>query len=327
MFELASIPPYEAISYVWGDPTPRNRIRCNGRPYLIGNNVNDVIRNVRLKDKIRVIWIDALCINQANLGERSHQVLLMKDIYSKGKRTLICLDIKPSINTSEVCWTTIAYQAILIIAKWSKKNSFPPNYSGLKYGTEKFAPLESKHWVALRRLLSCAWFQRVWVIQEAVLSPDSIFIVDRQEWRWHPLAIAGLRIIENFKAMNELHSLAASTGIARVCELWMMMRDENKKARPLFLIKQIFRRALATDPRDLMYALLGISKELPLVEQQMRNGLSGPVPLPNYEDSFRYVFIDWTRYFIESSRGLEIFSMTLVKGVGSPDSVDFVLHK
>jgi hypothetical protein len=31
---------------------------------------------------------------------------------------LICLDVKPSINTSDVCWTTIAYQAILIIAKW-----------------------------------------------------------------------------------------------------------------------------------------------------------------------------------------------------------------
>jgi hypothetical protein len=327
VFELASLPPYEAISYVWGDPTPRHRIRCNGRPYLIGNNVNDVIRNVRLKDEIRVFWVDALCINQANLGERSHQVLLMRDIYSKAKRTLICLDIKPSINTSDVCWTTIAYQAILIIAKWSKRNSSPLEFSGLKFGIEQFAPLELRHWVALRRLMSCAWFQRVWVIQEVVLSPDSIFIVDRQEWRWYPLAVACLRIVENLEAMDELGSLAALTGIARGAQLWMMTRDENKKALPLFLIKKIFRGALATDPRDLMYALLGISKELPLVEQQIRNGLSGPVPLPNYEDSFRDVLIDWTRYFIESSRGLEIFSMTLVGGEGSPDSVEFVLHK
>lgn len=327
VFELASIPPYEAISYVWGDPTPRNRIRCNGRPYLIGNNVNDVIRNVRLKDEIRVIWIDALCINQANLGERSHQVLLMRDIYSKAKRTLICLDIKPSVNTRDVCWTNIAYQAILIIAKWSKRNSFPPELSGSKHGIEKFAPLELKHWVALRRLFSCAWFHRVWVIQEVVLSPDSIFIVDRQEWRWYPLAVACIRIVENSKAMDEIDSIAAAIGITHVFQLWFLMTRGEKKVVPLFFLKWIFKYALATDPRDLMYALLGISKELPLVEQQIRNGLSGPVPLPNYEDSFRDVFIDWTRYFIESSRGLEIFSMTLVKGEGSPDSVEFYLHK
>jgi hypothetical protein len=192
---------------------------------------------------------------------------------------------------------------------------------------EKFAPLESKHWVALRRLLLCAWFQRVWVIQDVVLSPDSIFIVDRQEWRWYPLQVACLRIVENSEAMDELDSLAALTGIARAGQLWIMMTLENKKAVPLFLNKRIFEGALATDPRDLIYALLGISKELPLIEQQIRNGLSGPIPLPNYEDSFCDVFIDWTRYFIESSRGLEIFSMTLVGGEGSPDSVEFVLHK
>jgi hypothetical protein len=68
VFELASILPYKAISYVWGDPTPRNRICYNGRLYLISNNLNNTIQNVRLKDEIRVIWINALCINQANLG-------------------------------------------------------------------------------------------------------------------------------------------------------------------------------------------------------------------------------------------------------------------
>ncbi|KAE9380809.1 HET-domain-containing protein, partial [Stipitochalara longipes BDJ] len=91
VFELASVPSYEAISYVWGDPTPRNRIRCNGRRYLIGDNLNDTIRRVRSKDEPRVIWVDALCIDQVNLGERSHQVLLMRDVYSRTRRTLICL--------------------------------------------------------------------------------------------------------------------------------------------------------------------------------------------------------------------------------------------
>ncbi|PMD31123.1 HET-domain-containing protein, partial [Hyaloscypha variabilis F] len=91
VFELASVPPYEAISYVWGDATPRNRLRCNGRRYLVSDNLYDAIRNVRFKDEPRIIWVDALCIDQANLGERSHQVLLMRDIYSRAQRTLICL--------------------------------------------------------------------------------------------------------------------------------------------------------------------------------------------------------------------------------------------
>ena len=328
VFELDSVPSYEAISYVWGDPTPRNRIRCNSMRYLIGDNLYDALRNVRLEDKPRVIWVDALCVNQANLGERSHQILLMRKIYSQARRTLICLDIKPCIDRNEDHWTSIAYQALLKIVEWSERNSLPPRFRGLESEKPQMLSLESRHQVALNRLFSCKWFCRVWIIQETVLSPESVFIVDGEEWRWYPLGAASCRILEYFTAIYETNiDTSTIASLLQANQMWLLIVEREEGTIVTLSTSMIrFQFALATEPRDLIYGLLAMSKEQPLLEQQMSSGSNGPIPLPNYEDTLIQVFTDWTRYFIESSETLDVLSETLVRGKGSPDSLDFVPH-
>jgi hypothetical protein len=81
--ELDEAPPYEAISYVWGDPRTRRRILCNGKKFTCRANLFMALKNVRNHDGVRVLWVDALCINQNDVGERSKQVVLMKEIYGR----------------------------------------------------------------------------------------------------------------------------------------------------------------------------------------------------------------------------------------------------
>lgn len=73
---------YEALSYVWGSPECIREIMLNDEPYLITRNLEMALRYLRLSCSDRVLWIDALCVNQSDPVERSQQVVLMKDIYA-----------------------------------------------------------------------------------------------------------------------------------------------------------------------------------------------------------------------------------------------------
>jgi Heterokaryon incompatibility protein (HET) len=80
---------YEALSYVWGDLKNLVEITLNDRPYRARKNLVAALEHLRYKDKNRVLWIDALCINQENIPEREAQVQLVAKIYSCTSRLII----------------------------------------------------------------------------------------------------------------------------------------------------------------------------------------------------------------------------------------------
>jgi hypothetical protein len=88
---LERLPQYEAVSYAWGNSTETHNIQCNGQDLTVSGSLYQALRGVRLTDKPRVIWIDGLCIDQSNMGERSDQIQLMRHIFAKAKRVLIWL--------------------------------------------------------------------------------------------------------------------------------------------------------------------------------------------------------------------------------------------
>jgi hypothetical protein len=68
---------YEALSYEWGNPTPTIRLSINGASSYVQWNLWHALERLRLWDRTRVLWIDALCIDQNNISERNHQVTKM----------------------------------------------------------------------------------------------------------------------------------------------------------------------------------------------------------------------------------------------------------
>jgi hypothetical protein len=84
-------PPYETISYVWGDSTRRAAIVLCGCRLPVPQNTYAALRRMRLPDETRTMWIDAVCINQADMDERSAQVSMMGDIYRMASGNLIHL--------------------------------------------------------------------------------------------------------------------------------------------------------------------------------------------------------------------------------------------
>ncbi|KAF2132501.1 HET-domain-containing protein, partial [Dothidotthia symphoricarpi CBS 119687] len=80
---------YIAGSYVWGAPELASSIILNGISFGIRANLAYFLRACRSKYKTRVIWIDAICINQDDMAERSSQVRIMSQIYT-GAASVYC---------------------------------------------------------------------------------------------------------------------------------------------------------------------------------------------------------------------------------------------
>jgi hypothetical protein len=85
------VPYFETISYCWGSPTVRNHVNLNGTPTSVPWSSAAALRRLRFTDKPRVLWIDAICIDQSSQSEKSEQVAFMSTIYSMGKQNLVYL--------------------------------------------------------------------------------------------------------------------------------------------------------------------------------------------------------------------------------------------
>lgn len=68
----------------------------------VTKNLYGVLKRLRYSDRPRTLWVDALCINQADTTEKSSQVLLMSEIYSSTWRCLIWLGDEPETPVSTV---------------------------------------------------------------------------------------------------------------------------------------------------------------------------------------------------------------------------------
>lgn len=89
---LSDKPRYQALSYVWGSQKEPKEILLNGTTVLITQNLDKVLRRLRLQHEPRVIWADALAINQSDVDERNAEVQVMRDIYSSAYETLAWFD-------------------------------------------------------------------------------------------------------------------------------------------------------------------------------------------------------------------------------------------
>lgn len=86
---------YQALSYEWrdtGDEDPN--ITVNGSSVRIRENLHEALKQIRDAAEDLFLWIDALCINQTNLGEESQQVGLMGEIFGCANCVIAWLGIQ-----------------------------------------------------------------------------------------------------------------------------------------------------------------------------------------------------------------------------------------
>src|SRR5882757_4635082 len=101
---LRESPTYDAVSYMWGlDNGPGSTKTTllaidGGRTMEVQENLGNALRYLRLRDKARVLWVDAICINQADPTERGHQVAQMGVIYSQATTVRVWLGLPDELS-------------------------------------------------------------------------------------------------------------------------------------------------------------------------------------------------------------------------------------
>jgi hypothetical protein len=89
VISLDSSTEYDALSYTWGDASNLREISLDGQPFKVTPNLEDALWHLQSHDRVKIFWIDALCINQNDDRERSAQVGKMRTIYERAKNVAI----------------------------------------------------------------------------------------------------------------------------------------------------------------------------------------------------------------------------------------------
>ncbi|KAL9561256.1 hypothetical protein ACKAV7_014611 [Fusarium commune] len=194
---------YSALSYCWAQSVcgAVQGLVCNGSAKDAGKNLRLALQNIRYSTLPRIIWVDALCINQDDLAERSQQVQLMGDIYKQAVETIIWLgDIFPRGPARP------EFDSICEVVKaWN--NSLRPSYEArnAKGKLCRYEPGISKDRSGgsnvafdtrlVAKVFGCPWFERRWVIQEVALASSAVIKVPgaTMQWKWVGLAAGIIR--------------------------------------------------------------------------------------------------------------------------------------
>jgi hypothetical protein len=132
--------PYDALSYVWGTPDESRSIRIDERDVLVTPNLYKALSHLRHCFIERILWADAVCINQEDVKEKEQQIQFMARIYGQANRVVVWLG-------------EAAGDSDLALEEIRAAGGQKPTKS-LDNKTNKQAVLA---------LLQRPWFQRIWV--------------------------------------------------------------------------------------------------------------------------------------------------------------------
>jgi Heterokaryon incompatibility protein (HET) len=302
-----SFPPgdYVALSYVWGplEPAKQRRVFVNGHVTKVTNNLEEALHGLQRLPEIKTsgpglkVWVDALCINQNDLKERSQQVKRMRDIYARAGNVIVWLGkmgkdnrVLQLLRTLSQLYTTLE-DPTLIQSPWRRG----PNY------------FDQDSLRALFAFLSCTYWQRLWIIQELAMGSDSSIVVCGDELiSWGEVHNAARFIIGAWTSLRQEVDKALegeeATELFRllwlVCHLHEMGSKNKDKEAVLKRLGQALRlsqNASATDMKDKAYGLLGLLD--PAISSRIT---------PDYMRPIQEVYIDFAKAVIQAHENLDI---------------------
>lgn len=252
---LDDIARYEALSYTWGSGELSCTASVNGCSLPITANLSDALRYLREADQPRTIWADAICINQSDLEERSSQVAFMGKIYSTVRLVVIWLG--------------------------REIEGGDPGLRRLADGPSLWNWEDSEIRSATGTLFERDWWSRCWIIQEFFNSTDQIFV-------------CGYITLSGGTVHRIFHAFYTSNRIIDVdhdySHFFTFAKRQSDELKHLMLD---WGHTEATDPRDKVYAFLGLAKDLDTI-------------IPDYNALPRDVYTDLVRRYVEEDGNLEI---------------------
>lgn len=289
--------PFEALSYVWGDPAHRETIEVQQQIMSITRNLDEALRHLRDTCETRELWVDAICINQNDISERTHQVGIMDDIYRKAQKVVVWLGKEAADSAIEL----IRLQAENADHHWCQEDEG-------KEDTHQAGQV-----LQLRMFLTnTQWYRRIWTLQEVVLAKSVIYV-------------CGKNVFANGEIDGLIHSFFTHFGRKRCCRLdkvmgpvkllgvgqnvWSYLEqlsdlEEARSSQESLRFLDIAcksRHREATNPRDKVFGLVGLTKDI-------------TKDIIDYHSSVADVYTRATIQTIRNTGNLDVLSHVLPRG-------------
>ncbi|KAH7242175.1 heterokaryon incompatibility protein-domain-containing protein [Fusarium tricinctum] len=333
---------YRALSYCAGDARSTKLVLVNGARCNVFANLHHALTVVRHHWKTQgyredlLLWVDQICINQANLTERSHQVGFMKDIYRYAKQTFICLSTTKTeglgLKWFAELWQDRVEDYYQEMAQYNGRRLNDTWDTDARSGTSidstrilsdytrKFLHIKMTEHTFISGLakfcdfLKSPWWERAWVFQEFMTSLQPTFLLGNH----------AMPFVETARLLPELCTLAVETlsgpgntyrrqfireltrthyrptqiyeAITRVLRIFLARTDWRENI-DLKLLLMYTQKSQASDSRDKIYSMIGLAHP-------------GYGIIPNYapENSLRKVLVETTRRIISFENSLEVLS-------------------
>ncbi|KAF4334681.1 heterokaryon incompatibility [Fusarium beomiforme] len=264
---LSSNPAYEALSYTWGDPGNGCSISLSNHDFRVGDNAAAALRRLRWKMKKRVLWIDAICINQGDMAERNAQVNLMQKVYGQAEKVLVWLG-EPT-DGSLVGMRLLQNRMVGVgWHQWKIDQSYGnPTLPFSKAAKDSIALMNRSRLVEehvngeVRELLDRPWWRRTWIIQEAVLAKNIQIICGDECITWDTVAsclkrlkmtqvqVFGVKLSDRSMFPDQMYSL-----ISGYHRQW----HSSPGSIDLLDVLYQFRSLECTDAHDRIYGFLAL---------------------------------------------------------------------
>jgi len=314
---------YEALSYTWGDPTPKFAVKCNGRNLPVAHNLFQALQHLRHATDRRMLWVDAICINQNDTKEKNEQIPHMLDIYSCATKVVVWLG-----EESETSGLAIDSM---------KRLDKPLERKAVMYRVHESNCYEQLRAVcgAFHELLERPWFVRSWIRQELLAAKEVVVVCGRHSLSWYTLKRSAARLghlrhklsKESGVPISGPESTRQGLPISSLTRGWVNGQQligliGNIRsiwyyhAGGLLELLMTSRNFEATDPRDKVYALLGLGR-VPIQTykqtDEAEHGTSTGAPrFPlDYSKPLTVVYQDTVKYFINRDRNLDILVLLL----------------
>lgn len=264
---LSMRPDYIALSYTWadanGDRTLRDKIFLGTAwaPFAITSNCAAALRRLRLRGGTCVVWVDAICIDQNNIAERSHQVSMMRDIYSRAESVTIFLGGDTDINVDDT-------PARRLLQRLSRER-----FHAGKAVTSNWGGHFDYHGV--RDLFQRPYWSRIWVIQEILLARQAEIVLGDAGVSWP-------EFMTNFLSR-------ASRTVNDPAPPWIYLSGGSLfgDADSFLSLLQKTSTSRASDDRDMVFALFGLVQ-----------GASLESLVADYSKTRTEIYVGLTAYFL-----------------------------
>ncbi|KAK3385522.1 heterokaryon incompatibility protein-domain-containing protein [Podospora didyma] len=350
---------YSALSYVWGDPSDPEHIVLDGeKGFPVTPNLHAALRSLRRPHEGIRLWVDALCINQADYEEKKKQIAIMKRVYEQAEEVIAYVpqpeedeqnilklmrmifhalnlsgfmdgaqdrdvtepqepqELKglftsfvtsPAPGAELLSWQDVS-QTADIEAITAQENLAQPDRNPF---LERFGlpTVDSPLWNSWRRFFSSPYFQRIWILQEFASAKTLRFHLGNSSLNADQVMLACYAIKTYSGAKNAQYMRRDGDPREQMqkavngLQLAWTMFYERTELRSGLLRQNLVSKLksgkwfLATDPRDKIYAVLGLSRDGPSFQEHV-----------SYDpaETSEIVLIRFARLLIEGGHGYDV---------------------